>query len=252
MFGFFKKKETPPIIEIADFAGVGVDFHSHLIPAIDDGVQKIEESLTILRNFHKLGFKKIITTPHIMTESYNNNRTNIEEGYLLVKEAMKHEGIDLEFEFAAEYYMDDTFDARIDREELLTFGNNYLLVEKSMFQEMNNFNDLIYKLLIKGHRVIIAHPERYKYMYERGKITQFESMKDRGVLLQLNLFSLVGLYGRQTQEIAEKLIDADLIDFVSSDIHKPDQIVYLRDVLKSPYFDKLLKSESLLNQNLLN
>ena len=66
----------------------------------------------------------------------------------------------------------------------------------------------------------------------------------------LPLFSLIGLYGRQSQEIAEKLIQADLIDFVSSDIHKPDQLVYLRDVLKSPALHKLIKSESLLNHKL--
>ena len=251
MFGLFKKKPNTSIVEIENFEAIGVDFHSHLIPAIDDGVQNLEESITILRNFHKLGYKRIITSPHIMTESYNNNRETIEKGYLEVLAQLKKEEIPIQFEFAAEYYIDDTFEERMNSEALLTFCDNHLLIEKSMFQESSYFNEIVYKLLIKGYKVIIAHPERYKYMYEHHKITLFEEMRDRGSLLQINLFSLIGLYGKQTQEIAEKLIDADLVDFVSSDIHKPDQLAYMRDVLKNPYFAKLLKRESLLNAKLL-
>jgi protein-tyrosine phosphatase len=234
-----------------DYSTVKVDMHSHLIPAIDDGVQAIEESVTIIRSLKNMGYEKIITTPHIMSSMYENNPDIIRSGLDIVKSKLKEENIDIQIECAAEYYVDDTFEKRMNEEELLTFGEKYILVEKSMFEESVNFKDIAYKLLCKDYRVIVAHPERYKYMYEKKSIYQFEELKESGVWLQLNLFSLAGLYGSQSQEIAEKLIDADLIDFVSSDIHNPTQLEYFRKALKSPYLDKLCKSESLLNVTLL-
>lgn len=251
MFGFFKKN-TPKQADhfLEDYSEIKVDFHSHLVPGIDDGVQKMEESITILRNLKNLGYEKVITTPHIMTEAYNNNPEIIKKGYEEVKKRLLEEKIDIEFQYAAEYYIDDTFANRMLEEKLLTFGENYLLVEKSMFQESDNFKEIAYNLLVKGYRVIVAHPERYKYLYEKSKIHEFEKLKESGVWMQINLFSLVGLYGKQSQEIAEKLIDADLVDFVSSDIHKPDQLEHLRKALESPYLYKLLKSGSLLNHTI--
>ena len=67
MFGWFKnKKVTDGTQQLL------VDVLSHIIPAIDDGVQSLEDSLAILRKFESLGYKKLITTPHVMSDTFRN------------------------------------------------------------------------------------------------------------------------------------------------------------------------------------
>lgn len=244
MFGLFKKKE--PIAHLKDFSDVLVDFHSHLIPAVDDGVKDEREALDILSWMANHGYKKVITSPHIMTEGFPNSRETLQAPYEKLKQRIAEENISIAFEYAAEYYMDDTFEQRIESEKLLTFSDNYILVEKSMSSEMPNLRELIYALQLKKHRVILAHPERYRYMFT-SSLEQYETLKDAGVFFQINLFSLVGVYGNQSKEIAQKLIDAEMVDFVCSDIHKPEQVRFLEEVLKNTYLEKLILSGNLKN-----
>ena len=70
MFNWFKKKQAKlyPI----DFSNIKVDIHSHLIPGIDDGAKSIEDSLALIKELVKYGFKKIITTPHVMSDYYDH------------------------------------------------------------------------------------------------------------------------------------------------------------------------------------
>lgn len=117
----------------ANLGILNCDIHSHLIPGIDDGAQTIEDSITLIKEFQKLGYKKIITTPHILTDGYRNTPEIILSGLEKVRAALKSEGIAMELHAAAEYYLDFDFDRKIDNKELLTFGDNYLLFEVSFY-----------------------------------------------------------------------------------------------------------------------
>ena len=75
---FSKKEQVVPI----DYSEVVTDMHSHLIPGIDDGAQTIEDSVQLIRELHEMGFKKLITTPHIMSDYYKNTPENIKEGQI--------------------------------------------------------------------------------------------------------------------------------------------------------------------------
>ena len=79
--GLFKKKLAP-----FDLSLIGIDIHSHLIPGIDDGSRTMDESIAMLAKFESLGYKKVITTPHIMSEVYPNNAERILEGLEHVRE----------------------------------------------------------------------------------------------------------------------------------------------------------------------
>ena len=68
----FGKKEDIRYPEVHDFSWVGTDMHSHLIPGIDDGSKSMEESLDLIRKYASLGFRKLITTPHIMSDAFRN------------------------------------------------------------------------------------------------------------------------------------------------------------------------------------
>jgi len=98
---------------------------------------------------------------------------------------------------------------------------------------------------------ILAHPERYAYFYDKN-LSQLKQIKDQGVLFQLNLFSVLGIYGKGAKMAAEHLIKENMIDFVGTDIHKPKHTAYLDDCLKDKYIQQLLKSDKLKNNTLLS
>jgi protein-tyrosine phosphatase len=105
MFSFFRKK-TP----ILNFSGIGVDMHSHLIPGIDDGAKTVADSLALIQGLQALGFKKIITTPHIYNEHYPNTKDGILRGLAELKTALQEAQIDMTIEASAEYFMDSHFE----------------------------------------------------------------------------------------------------------------------------------------------
>ncbi len=227
-----------------------VDFHNHVLPGIDDGSKSMEDSMTMLRNFEALGLKKVIASPHSMADGYINSNEKILQLREEVRLEIKKNNINLEFDAAAEYYMDELFMEKLERKDLLTIGNNYVLMELSYLSKPNNTGEVIYKMQISGYRLILAHPERYPYYYE-DSFANYKNFKDRGVFFQINLGSLVGKYGAQAKYTAEKMIDENMVEFVSSDLHTVPQFQMLRDCLKSKHLEKILSSDILRNKTLV-
>jgi len=246
LFGFLNNKNN--LKNPVDISVLKTDMHSHLIPGIDDGASTIEESLNLIRKMKECGFSKIITTPHIMSDNFKNNPEIILSGLEVLRKAVKAEGIDIEIEAAAEYFIDDGFEKLFQNNELLTFGDNYLLVELSYFYFYNGFFSLLFELNVAGYKVILAHPERYSYFHDKYDI--YEEMKNRGLYFQLNTISLSGYYSKKVQKTAEKLIDLGFIDFAGSDIHNIDYFLNFKKTLHNIYLEKLINSGKLKN-NLL-
>lgn len=234
--------------EPVNFGLLSCDLHSHLIPGIDDGSQSLDESLGLIKKFKKLGFKKLITTPHIQDEFYKNTPEIINSGLAKLKKALELSEVDIEIEAAAEYLLDDGFEEKMRRKELMTFGKNYILVEFSYFNPHPNLKSFIFDLQLEGLQVILAHPERYGYWFNNFR--QFEELKDRGVLFQLNLVSLGGQYGKEVKKMAKRMIDLGMIDLVGSDMHNQ---YYMDSLVKASYdvsLHKLVNSGKLLNNQL--
>lgn len=229
---------------------MGADIHSHLIPGIDDGSPDMATTIEMLRQFKALGFKKIITSPHVVTDGYNNTTETIISGRDAVRAEITKQGIDIGFDAIAEYYADGSMYDKIEQNDLLTFGKNYVLVEFSYLQKQNMVFELIYKLQLANYRVLLAHPERYPYYYESGFETYY-ALKDRNVHFQINLGSLLGKYGKGAKQAAEKMIDEKLVNFVGTDLHKVAQFESLRDCLKLKYVEKILTYEKLGNRTLV-
>lgn len=252
MFSKIKSLFSPKKkVRIESLESIAVDMHSHLLPGIDDGVKTIEDALIIVRKMKALGYKKIITTPHIMSGGYDNSANNILPLRDLLIEAVNKEGIEIKIEAAAEYYLDGHFEKLIKEENLLTFGDNHVLFELSYMHRPRGMEDIIFNLNSANYKPILAHPERYPFLAD-AKLEKLRSVKDIGVYFQLNLFSLVGAYGKQSQDIAYKLIDAEMVDFIGSDIHNSFQIPLLEMCLENEYLEKLISSSNLLNSKLLN
>ncbi len=246
LFDLFKKKNKEPEFL---FNSLKVDMHSHLIPGIDDGAQNLEESIALTKAFIDLGFKKIITTPHIMADYYRNTPDIVLEGLDLWREELHKQNINIEVEAAAEYYLDEAFENKLDKGNLLTMGNNYLLFELSFINFPNNMEDMVKKMNDKGYKPILAHPERYPYLY--SSIDLYYQIKEYGCYFQMNTIALTGHYGKQTQKIAEQLVESNLIDFLGSDMHRLQHAIALKESLHHPLLKKLLFEHSLMNERLL-
>jgi protein-tyrosine phosphatase len=243
----FGKKEDLNYPEVHDYSWVGVDMHSHLIPGIDDGSKSMEESLDLIRNYSSLGFRKLITTPHIMSDAYRNTPEIILGGLDKLRTAVKNEGIAMELDAAAEYYFDEAFTKHIKEKNLLTIGGKYLLFEVSYMNAPENVNQVIFDIQIAGLIPILAHPERYPFWY--NDFDRYYKLKESGVMLQLNTNSLSGYYGPDAKKIAERMINEGLIDFIGSDMHGARHMEALGKSLKEKHLWKLA-AHGILNSSL--
>ncbi len=246
LFDFFKKNTK---LEIpVDLSILGSDIHSHFIPGIDDGAKTIEESVVLITEMYNMGYKKVITSPHIISDMFRNTPEIILGGLEKVRAALKQANIPIEVEAAAEYYLDFDFERKLNEEKLLTFGNNYLLFEISYLNAPDNLNHLIFKMQTLGYKPVMAHPERYNFWHNDFNI--YETLVEKGVLLQMNVNSLTGYYSPSTKEIAKQMIDKNMISFLGTDCHHTGHIELIKKVVYEKYLQKLIDSGKLLNNTL--
>lgn len=237
-----------------DLTGLGVlqtDMHSHFIPGIDDGSRSVEDSITLLTALSEAGYKKFITTPHIQPEFFPNTREIILAGLETLKQEIAARNLTFDISAAAEYYIDDDFEDKFQTDQsLLSFGNQYILVEMSMLQKPRSFEKVVFELTLKGYKVILAHPERYPFLFEHHKIDKVQELKDADIYLQLNIMSFGGLYGEMPKKFARMLADAKLADFLGTDLHNEKQLPFLKEAIKDKSLQKLLHEKNLLNTTL--
>ena len=240
MFSFFKKKDAPITIT---YESIAVDMHSHVLPGIDDGAKNAEESIVLIKKMMELGIKKIIATPHVMADYYRNTAETIGDALAVLKAELIKQNIDIEIEAAAEHYFDETFEARVNNHKLMTMGDNYALFEFSFISQPPNAVEVVQRMKELGYKPILAHPERYPYM----DIEQLRNIRSWGCDLQINTISLTGYFGKDAKKIAEALVDNDLVDFISSDMHHLRHAQAFKDALNTPYVKKLLTNYPLKN-----
>lgn len=243
MFSFFKRQSTAPAKPLL------ADMHSHLLPGLDDGVQTLEDSIDLITQFSKLGYQKLITTPHIMSDFYRNDKDSITNGLLEVKDAIEKKGLNIELEAAAEYYLDEVLMSKVQNgEALLTLKDKLLLFETNFLTEPFQLKEFIFNATTKGYKLVLAHPERYQYLI--GDINKAEDLRNRGVLFQINIPSIVGAYSRHIQKFAQQLINKGWVDFLGSDCHNQMQMNILKEATKDKYFVKATNL-ALMNQSLI-
>ncbi|MEK6616361.1 MAG: CpsB/CapC family capsule biosynthesis tyrosine phosphatase [Bacteroidota bacterium] len=230
----------------ADLSLLKCDVHSHFIPGLDDGAQTMDDSISLVREFYNLGYKKVITTPHILSDGFKNTPEIIVGGLEKVRVALKNENIPIQIEAAAEYYIDFDFGRKIEQEKLLVFGEKYLLFEVSYLNPPDNLEEIIFKLLTSGYKPVLAHPERYNFWHH--KFEKYEQLKEKGLLFQLNINSLTGYYSYETKKVAELMIEKNMIDFLGSDCHHSRHVSILKkEAVYEKALHKLMESGKLLN-----
>lgn len=226
---------------------ITTDIHSHLVPYIDDGSSNMDESIRLITEMHEQGFRRLITTPHIMGDFFKNSPENINNGLSKLRTELKTRNIDVEIDAAAEYYIDEWFLEKIENdEELLTFGDKLILVETSYINKPACFETVIFKLKTKGYKPVLAHPERYTYLYEGFK--SYESLFDLDIYMQINLVSLLGYYSPASQAFAKKLFDKKMVHFIGTDCHKMKHLEFTRKVFENEKLVRMIQESGFMNQ----
>lgn len=224
------------------------DMHSHFIPGIDDGAQTIEDSLALLQSMHELGYQKVVTTPHIMSDTYRNGPENILPGLEKLRQTAKEHHIALEIDAAAEYYIDGDLESKIASKNILSFGKNHVLFEMPFIGEPPNLGSIIFNLQLGAYKPVMAHVERYPFWH--NQFNKIIDLKDKGVLIQVNIASFTGYYSPAVKKVAEKLVEEKMIDLLGTDCHHIGHIELLKQACYLPSLEKAMNTCPLINAQL--
>lgn len=231
--GLFTKE-----IPLAEVFNGFVDSHCHILPGVDDGFQKMADSVEILRLYREAGVRKVILTPHIM-EDFPNTPDTLNARFEELKQAIKDAGVDTpELKLSAEHMLDSLFVDRLVDEALVPHETGHVLVETSYFNPPYNMESMLESVKDSGFYPILAHPERYIYMAEKD----YKKLKAMGVKFQMNLSSLAGLYGPEARKKALWMLDKNYYDFVGTDLHRLHIFKeYTRVKISAKVLDKVRK-----------
>lgn len=194
-----------------------VDFHSHILPGIDDGSADLEESLELLRLSAQQGVSHMVATPHFYPryddpEKFLRRR---EEAEMLLREAAKSTPDLPDFTVGAEVY----FFSGISDSELisaLTIGEKRcILIEMpdSPWKE-NHFRELEGIYTKHGITPIIAHVDRYIRPFHTHGIP--ERLEELPVLVQANASFFLN---SSTRRMALRMLKKEQIHLLGSDCH---------------------------------
>lgn len=211
----FSKKQT--LAESGFFKGF-TDWHCHILPGVDDGVQTMDEALAILAEYERLGIAEAWLTPHIM-EDIPNTTAHLRKRFAELQSAYTGS---VALHLAAENMLDPLFEQRLAADDLLPLGpdGNRLLVETSYFNPPVDLYGMLERIKSAGYYPVLAHPERYLYMSS----ADYRKLKAAGIEFQLNLPSLTALYGKTAQKKAEALHNHGLYDYTATDLHSIRQL----------------------------
>jgi protein-tyrosine phosphatase len=205
------------------------DLHSHLVPGVDDGSTSVEESLDSLAGLRAEGVAAIVTTPHILlprlatdddlTRELTMQRAAFEE---LADAVRGREGLP-SIELGQEIWAPDVYQIRrvVGRSDMGLAGGHYLLVEFG-FDLQGSHEDVVREAVAAGRGIVVAHPERYRYVPGVEPLEQMRRWRELGALLQVNAGSFNGYYAHSNpaaQDLAWAMVERGLVDLVSTDHH---------------------------------
>ena len=231
-----------------------IDFHSHILPNIDDGSTRIGETINLIEEASKVGFTGIISTSHYIQGYYEFDC--YERNQLLDIVQNKIQSDNLELYLGSEiYFSSEIIDLIKDKKASTINNTRYLLFELPMNTKPLFVKELVYELIQNGYRPIIAHPERYSYVQD--EINYVRELANLGTLFQANYGSVLGMYGNDAKKTLKKLLKDDLISFLGSDVHRTGQIYpkipkALKKINKIVSTEKLEKLTTLNAQKVLN
>lgn len=221
-----------------------IDIHSHILPGIDDGARTFEDSIEIVRELASQGITDVIATPHYANETSYMSPCEYNESLLLeLKKGLVAEGIKVNIYLGNEIYIDGQAEEFIKAGKVSALaGSKYLLVELPLHEEYQSYEDILGSLMDAGYKVILAHPERYEIVQKDYGVV--EDLYKMGILLQCNVCSILGKYGKDAKKLVRRLAKDKMIFAFGSDIHRcshSDQLKRAQKKIARYYNDQELE-----------
>ena len=200
-----------------------IDFHSHILPNIDDGSRSIEETFNLIKEAKKVGFEAIISTSHYMENYYETDVPEREVWVKAIYENLKTKDIDTKLYLGNEIYFSENIIELLEKRKASTINDtSYVLFELPLNAEPMNLYDVIYDMLQYKLVPVLAHPERYSFVQKDPDLIY--DLIEKGVLMQANYGSIIGQYGEKAQIIVRKFFENNMIHFLGSDVHRQNTI----------------------------
>jgi tyrosine-protein phosphatase YwqE len=241
---FFHSKKN--IAVYPGFSWLSQDIHSHILPGLDDGSPDIETSLQLLQSLSDAGIQNFICTPHVIGDMYRNTPETINQALSKLKKAVQQNGMSIRLSAAAEYMLDDHFlELLRNKSPLMKLCKNHILTELSYSTAPEKLEQISFEININNYQPLMAHPERYPYYHHN--YDAYYRMKELGFLLQVNLLSLTGYYGKNATKAAKFILENKLADFVGTDLHHFKHLNVLTDSKSIEIYEKYL-GDKIYNQ----
>jgi protein-tyrosine phosphatase len=195
-----------------------IDLHCHWVAGIDDGAKTVADSVDMLKALADIGYRQVVATPHMRTGMFDNARTDLEQAYAsTMREVGRHEGLPAGG-LSSEHHLDDlVFRALIAGDGLPYPGGKAALIEFPNDRFPLRHRDRLFELRVRQIRPVLAHPERYRPVWE--DIGVLDTILDGGTVLLLDVAALDGKYGRQPKRTAIELLEAGYYYAACSDAH---------------------------------
>ena len=206
-----------------------IDFHSHILPGLDDGATDLENAVELASAMQEWGFERITCTPHI-TNKFRNTPETIRPAFEMLQNALNERGVNVELRMSAEYRLvPETWPEVLEKKWILPIEDKYILTELPISKphEMGWIKPLeeFKKVISMGLTPILPHPERYFYLSHR----ELMSFVEAGVVIQCNYGSLAGLYGDTAQQNAENLVSEGIVNLYGTDMHNLHYVKVIGD-----------------------
>jgi protein-tyrosine phosphatase len=194
-----------------------IDLHCHVLPGIDDGPRTLEGSLALAGAAVRTGARALVATPHVSPRYFNDSGT-IARLVADLNMAIDAKGLELEVLPGAEIASERIADLADDELSRLALGgSSWLLVECPLSTNVVGFDTIVLYLKERGHRIVLAHPERSPVFQRDPQMLQ--ALVRSGMLVSVTADALLGRFGRSVQRFAQTLAREELIHNVASDAH---------------------------------
>ena len=199
-----------------------IDLHCHFVVGIDDGARTLADALAMLKDLRALGFETVVATPHMRPSMFPNTKADLERAFARTTATLPKEGLPT-IALSSEHFFDDIVFGRLLSGEALPYpGEKAALVEFGYEAFPLRAADRFFDLRRRGLRPVLAHPERYRPVWQSPKV--LDPLLEAGAVLLLDVAALVGKYGRSSQRAAEVLLEEGYYDAACTDAHKPSDI----------------------------
>lgn len=200
-----------------------IDFHTHILPNIDDGSRSIEETFHLIQEAEEVGFEGIVLTSHYIENYYETDTPEREVWVNAIKENLQAKGIKTDLYLANEIYLSENMMSLLEEGKASTINNScYVLFEMPLNNEPLNLYDVIYSLQENKLIPVLAHPERYSFIQKEPELIY--DLIQKGCLMQANYGSILGKYGEKAEFIVRKFLENNMIHFLGTDVHRQNSI----------------------------